>query len=148
MMRLTTDVQFVVAETLRQNPWFEQNRVQIIEQNKADLKYLLDKQVGALKNVVLVVGVDSLKNQHPAIEAEVTVSTLEYVPLNRAGGDGSFVTAIEAAEAAVEILDGGWWHFFDLSHETPAERVLTATATFRGLVNRDGGDSDAQTEET
>lgn len=145
-MTVTRDVQFIVAQTLRNNPWFKDNRVEIIEQNKADLKFLLDKQISAMKKVVLVVGVDSLRNQHPAVEVEVTISTLEYVPLNRAGGDGTFVTAIDAAEAAVDTLDGEWWHFDSLSHETPADRTLTATTTFRGLVNRDGGDADAQQE--
>ena len=145
-MTITKDVQFIVAQILRENPWFKDNRVEIIEQNKADLKFLLDKQISAMKKVVLVVGVDSLRNQYPAVEVEVTISTLEYVPLNRAGGDGTFVTAIDAAEAAVDTLDGEWWHFDSLSHETPADRTLTATATFRGLVNRDGGDADAQQE--
>lgn len=148
MMHTTRDVQFVIAQILRAHPWFANNRVEILEQNKADLKFLLDKKVGALKNVVLVVGVDGFTNQHPELEVEATISTIEYVPLNRAGGDGTFVTAIDAAEAAVQVIDGEWWHFMGLSHETPAERVLTATASFKGLVNRDAGDGGAQTEET
>lgn len=143
MMNPIGDVQFVIAQTLRECPWFADNRVEIIEQNKADLKFLLDKQVAALKNVVLVVGADGMTNQKDALEVETTITAVEYVPLNRAGGDGSFVTAIEAVEAAIQLLDGEWWHFFNLTHETPAERTLQATATFRGLVNRDVGDGGA-----
>ena len=134
MMNPVGDVQTIVAELLRAQSWFADNRVEIIEQNKADLKFLLDKQIAALKNVVMIVGVDSVTNQHPELEVEVTITALEYVPLNRAGE--SFVTAIDAVQAAVQILDGEWWHFFNLSHDTPAERTLQATASFRGLVNR------------
>lgn len=128
------DVQELIASLLRAQPWFADNRIEIIEQNKADLKFLMDKQIGTLKNVVMVIGVDSITNQYPELEVEVTVTALEYVQLNRATKD--FVTAIDAVQAAVQIIDGEWWHFFNLTHETPAERVLQCTANFKGLINR------------
>lgn len=137
--------QEVIAGVLRKCEWFAQNRVEIIEQNKAELKFLMDRQLAALKNVVLVVGCDSVDNQQTGLELAVTVSALEYVQLNRAGGDGTFVTAIQAVEAVIDIMDGEWWHFDRLEHTTPAERTLQCTAVFRGIFDREtlnnGGDN-------
>ena len=39
-------------------------------------------------------------------------------------------------QAAVEVIDGEWWHFDDLQHESLEQGVLRATVTFRGLVER------------
>lgn len=143
MMNPVGQVQEILAALLREQPWFTEHRVEIIEQNKADLKFLLDKQVAALKNVVIVIGCDGMTNQFPNLEMNITVTAIENVQLNRAA-DG-FCTAIEAVEAAIEIIDGEWWHFDTMSHETPMERVLQATASFRGCVKRvpdEGTDND------
>lgn len=127
--------QMTLAAKLRENPWFKKNGVQIVEQNKADLKFLMDKAVATLKGVTVIVGCDRITNNPPAVELTMTVTAIEFVPLNR-GKD--FVTAIDVAQAAAEIIDGEDWHFDDITHETPAERTLQATATFRGQVTREG----------
>lgn len=134
MMNPVGQVQELIAALLRAQSWFADNRVEIIEQNKADLKFLLDKQVSLIKNVVLIVGCDSMTNQYPNLEMSITVTAIEYVPLNR--GQKNFVTAIDAVQAAVDVVDGEWWHFDTMTHETPTDRVLQATATFRGCVKR------------
>lgn len=149
MMNPVSQVQEILATLLREQPWFEEHRVEIIEQNKADLKFLLDKQIAALKNVVVVIGCDGMTNQYPNLEMNITVTALEYVPLNRVGD--SFVSAIDVIQAAVEVIDGEWWHFESMSHDTPMERVLQATATFRGCVKRvpdEGIDNDNNETET
>lgn len=135
MMNPVSEVQTMIAALLTAQPWFANHRVEIIEQNKADLKFLLEKQVSALRGVVLVVGCDSMTNQFPNLEMGITVTAVEYVPLNRAGGD--WVSAIDAVQAAIEIIDGEWWHFDSMHHETPVDRTLQATATFRGCVKRE-----------
>ena len=65
MMNPVSQVQEILASLLREQPWFSTHRVEIIEQNKADLKFLLDKQIAALKNVVVVIGCDGMTNQYP-----------------------------------------------------------------------------------
>lgn len=127
-------VQEVIADAIKAEPWFSQHGVEIIEQNKADLKFLLDKQIASIRNVVLVVGCDRVTNHNTGLELTITITAVEYVPLNRSVDD--FCTAIQAVEAVIDILDGEWWHFDSMSHETPAQRTLQATATFRGMVNR------------
>ena len=134
MMDAVGQVQECIAALLNAQTWFAAHGVEIIQQNKADLAFLLNKQVGALQNVVMVVGCDHMTNQNPALEMTITVTAVENVPLNRAR-DG-WCSAIDAVQAAIYVIDGEWWHFDNMSHDTPAERVLQATATFRGLVKR------------
>ena len=144
-MDFVGQAQETIAKCLRDCEWFAQNRVEVIEQNKAELKFLLERQLATLKNVVLVVGCDSVDNQQTGLELAVTVTAIEYVQLNRARGDGTFVTAIQAVEAVIAVMDGEWWHFDRLEHTTPAERTLQCTAVFRGIFDRvtlnNGGDN-------
>ena len=140
MMNPVAQVQSIVAALLRKQPWFEAHRVNIIEQNKEDLKFLVEKDAYTLDGVSVVVGCDGMTNQYPNLEMDITVTAVEYVPLNREGN--GFATAIDAVQAAIEIIDGEWWHFDSMRHETPANGILQATATFRGCVQRvpDEGD--------
>ena len=135
MMNPVMQAQDEIAETLRAVPWFAQNHVEIIEQNKADLAFLLQKSIAAIKGVSMVIGCDSVTNQQSLLEMYVTITAIENVPLNRVGEEWG--SAIDAVQAAIQVLDGPWWHFEELTHDTPAERVLAATATMRGLINRD-----------
>lgn len=132
-----------IAAVLASCEWFAAHRVEVIQQNKADLKFLLEKQVATLNHVALIVGCDAISNVQTGLEMVVTITAIEYVPLNR--GSGGFVSAIEAVEAVIDVLDGEWWHFDRLEHTTPAERVLQATATFRTIFDREtlnnGGDN-------
>lgn len=135
-------VQRKVADILRAEPWFKTHRVEIIEQDSQRLAFLLKTRLDQLKGVSLVVGVDGMSNDHPALEMLVTVSATERVTLNRA--TQGFVTALQAAQAAVHLIDTApsdgtqqVWHFKDLRHESVRELdVFKATATFGGLVSR------------
>ena len=143
MIEVVGQAQAELADVLARCEWFAEHHVEVIQQNKADLKFLLDRQLALLKNVVLVIGCDAVQNVQTGLEMVVTMTALEYVPLNR-GNDG-FVTAIEAIEAVLDVLDGEWWHFDRLEHTTPAERALQCTATFHAIFDREqlnnGGDN-------
>lgn len=143
MIEVVGQAQELLAETLARTEWFAEHRVEVVQQNKAELKYLLERQVATLKGVLLVIGCDAVENVQTGLEMVVTMTALEYVPLNR-GNDG-FVTAIEVIEAVIDALDGEWWHFDRLEHTTPGERVLECTATFRAIFDREqlnnGGDN-------
>ena len=143
MIEVVGQAQELLAETLGKAEWFAQHRVEVIQQNKAELKFLLERQIATLKGVVLVIGCDAVENCQTGLEMVVTMTALEYVPLNR--GTDDFVTAIEAIEAVIDVLDGEWWHFDRLEHTTPAERALQCTATFHAIFDREqlnnGGDN-------
>lgn len=134
MMDPVTQAQEELAATLAESEWFHAHGVEIIQQNKAALKFLIDKQVATLGHVALIIGCDSMTNMQTGIEMVVTFTAIEYVPLNRA--NENFVSAIQAIEAVIDLVDGEWWHFDRLEHTTPADRVLEATATFRCVYNR------------
>ena len=143
MIEVVGQAQELLAATLAESEWFAAHRVEIVQQNKAELKFLLERQIATLKGVLLVIGCDAVENVQTGLEIVVTMSAVEYVPLNR--GVEGFVTAIETIEAVIDVLDGEWWHFDRLDHTTPAERVLECTATFRAIFDREqlnnGGDN-------
>ena len=135
MMNPVGQVQSEIAALLNAEPWFKAHHVEVVEQNKQALAFRLKTKLASLNNVLLVVGVDRITNNHTALEMEVTVSCTEHVMANRA--KQGFVTAIDACQAAVQVIDGQWWHFFSMEHTTEEGRdILQATASFRGLVNR------------
>lgn len=142
MMNPVHFVQSLVAEKLRNETWFEAHNIRIIEQDSQDLQFLLRTKIEELKFVTLIVGVDSIRNNHTGLEVQITVTCTERVVVNRA--KQGFATAIEAACAAVQVLDcsdeGGTsqvWHFEELHHETVMNTdMLRATATFGGIVDR------------
>ena len=136
MMNPVGQVQAEIAGMLAAEPWFKNHAVEVIEQNKQDLKFLLATNLAKLNHVVVVVGVDGITNNHTALECDVTVTCTEHVMANRAKQGA--VTAIDACQAAVHVVDGQWWHFTKLSHTTePGTDTLQAVAYFKGLVNRD-----------
>lgn len=135
MMNPVRQVQEEIARLLNDEPWFKAHNVEVIEQNKQALAYRLKTKLAAINHILLVVGVDRIVNDHTALEVEVTISCTEHVTTNRA--KQGFVSAIDACQAAVQVIDGEWWHFFAMEHTTvEGEDVLQATANFKGLVNR------------
>ena len=128
-------VQKDIADMLRADEWMKAHRVTIIEQDAQGLRFLLEKSVGQIKGVVLVVGCDKFTNDFPALEVTTTIPCIENVLTNRVSPDSA--TALDAVQAAIEIVDGEWWHFDECEHSAPEAGVLQATAFFRGLVKRE-----------
>lgn len=128
-------VQKEIADMLRADEWMKAHRVTIIEQDAQGLRFLLEKSVGQIKGVVLVVGCDKFTNDFPALEVTTTITCIENVLTNRVSPDSA--TALDAVQAAIEIIDGEWWHFDECEHSAPEAGVLQATAFFRGLVKRE-----------
>lgn len=127
-------VQRDIATILRDSQWMKDHNVEIIEQDSQGLKFLLQKTVAQLRNVCVVVGVDGMTNDHPALEVETTISAVESVLVNRSKPDAA--TALDVIQAAIALVDGEWWHFDDMKHEAMEQGMLRATATFKGLVER------------
>lgn len=127
-------VQREIADILRNSQWMKEHNVEIIEQDSQGLRFLLMRTVAQLKGVCVVVGVDGMTNNNPAIEVTTTITATESVLVNREKPDAA--TALDVAQAAIALVDGEWWHFDDLKHEAFEQGVLRATATFRGLVER------------
>lgn len=127
-------VERMIADILRAEPWFKAHRVTIVEQNEGDFATLMKQSLAQIGGVVLVVGIDAITNNYPAAEVNFTVSCTEGVPINRA--HQNFATALDVAQAAIQMIDGEWWHWERLEHESPAEGVFQATAYFKGAVKR------------
>lgn len=127
-------VERMVADMLRAEPWFKAHRVTIVEQNEGDFATLMKQSLAQIGGVVLVVGIDAITNNHPEAEVNVTVSCTEGIPTNRNHND--FATAMDVALAAIQVIDGEWWHWESIDHESPSEGVLQATAYFKGMVER------------
>ena len=128
-------VQKEIVDMLRGDEWMKAHRVTIVEQDAQGLRFLLEKSVGQIKGVVLVVGCDKFTNDFPALEVTTTITCIENVLTNRVSPDSA--TALDAVQAAIEIVDGEWWHFDECEHSAPEAGVLQATAFFRGLVKRE-----------
>ncbi len=135
MMNPIGQVQGVIADILRECEWFKAHRVEIIEQNKQELSFLIKKKLSALGHVALVIGCDRMVNMMTGLECTITVTCTEHVLTNRAKQGAA--TAIDACQAAIQLIDGEWWHFIEMEHTTePQSDLLQATATFKGLVDR------------
>ena len=129
--------QHAIAEKLREDPWFELHRVRLIEQNSEELAFLIQQEIDKLDGPICVIGTDAERNDHPAVEVDISFNITEVVPLNRSYA--GFVTAIQVAEAIIDDLDGEDWHWNDdLRHEVPNEGagILVAHTTFRALLDR------------
>lgn len=142
MMKPVDFVQKLIADKLRNEPWFSAHNVHIIEQNSQELQFLLRTRLDELKYVSLIVGVDSIRNNHTGLEVQLTITCTERVVANRA--KQGFATAIDAACAAIQVIDCSnefgtqqVWHFDEMHHEAIRETdMLRATATFGGIVDR------------
>ena len=142
MMKPVDFVQKLIADKLRKEPWFSAHNVHIIEQNSQELQFLLRTRLDEIRFVSLIVGVDSIRNNHTGLEIQITVTCTERVVANRA--KQGFATAIDAACAAVQVIDCSdecdtpqVWHFEEMHHEAIRETdMLRATATFGGIVDR------------
>jgi len=134
---LSRELQGMIAGILRADEWFKAHRVEIVEQDSEEMAFMLRRKMESIEGPVLVVGTDSLSNDHPAAEATLFVSATELIPTNRAMQ--GFTTAIAAVEAAIDDIDGEDWHWAeDLRHETPKEGsgILVARTSFKGCVWR------------
>ena len=135
MMNPIGQVQGVIADILRASAWFKAHHVEIIEQNRQELSFLIRKKLSALGHVALVIGCDRLVNMMTGLESTITVTCTEHVLTNRARQGA--VTAIDVCQAAIQLIDGEWWRFMEMDHTTePQSDLLQATATFKGLVDR------------
>ena len=135
MMNPIDQVQTLLAGVLKGNKWFKAHKVEVIHQNKQDLAFLIKQKMASLNHVALVIGVDRMTNMFTGLECEITVTCTEHVMMNRA--KQGFVTAIDVCQAAIQLIDGEWWHFLSMEHTTePETDILQATATFKGLVDR------------
>lgn len=138
-------VQHEIAQMLRSNPWMKAHRVEIIEQNAQALSFLLRRSIAQVNNVVVVVGIDEAQNNPPVLETVTTLTATENVVMNRQAEGAA--TALDVAQAAIEIIDGSEWKFEDFRHEAPEEGVLQAIVTFRGQVTRETtANEDSETE--
>ena len=134
---LSSEVQKMLADILRADEWFKAHRVEIVEQDSEEMAFMLRKKMEAIEGPVLVVGTDSLSNDHDAVEATIFVSATELIPTNRSVQ--GFATAIAAVEAAIDDIDGEDWHWAeDLRHETPKEGsgILVARTSFKACIAR------------
>jgi len=142
LMNPVMDVQKALADMLREEPWFAAHNVKVIEQNSQELAFLLRTKLDEMKGVSLVIGVDGMNNECEGLEMKITVTCTERVTINRA--KQGFATAIDACQAAIQVLDCADWqgvpqvfHFQDMRHESSREvDLLRATATFGGIVKR------------
>lgn len=129
-------IQGLFAGMLKASPLFgDSSKTTVIEQNSADLAYELEKAEGQVDTVAVVVAVDRIAIRHasPRVEdVEFSVICTENVAVNRTKPD--FVTALDAAIAAVEVIDGPQAHAIDISHQTPGGGVLEAIAKFSSTV--------------
>jgi hypothetical protein len=145
---LSKTAQGMIAAKLRDDKWFEAHRVTIVEQDSEELAFMLQRKIESIEGPVMVVGTDSIGNDHPAAEVTVFVSATEIVPTNRA--TQGFVTAIAAVEAAIDDIDGQDWHWMeDLRHETPKEGsgILVARTSFKACMERVSYDPEANDAE-
>lgn len=136
-MNPVAEVQQEIAGLLHKEPWFEEHKVEIIEQNKQNLYFFLSKPLAQVNHVVAVIGIDSFTNNYSALEMNVTVTCYECVTINRM--KKGFVTALDVIQAIIQCVDGvEWWHFDKCDQkEDPKQNELICTATFRGQVDRD-----------
>lgn len=133
-MNPLNQVQRDIATIIRESKWVKEHRVEVIEQNSQDLKFLLQKTVSQLRGVCVVVGVDSMTNNPPALEVDTTITVSESVLINREKANAA--TALDVAQAIIALVDGEWWHFEELKHEAFDAGILRVTLTFKGLVER------------
>lgn len=124
-----------VADTLRESEWFKENHVEVMEQDLQTVEFRRRRATNSLDHVIVIVGTDSLTNDFPALECGITLTCEEKVACNRA--KQGFVTALDVVQAAIQIVDGELWHFFEMNHKEDEKLdKLTATATFKGLIDR------------
>lgn len=128
-------VQCEIAEILRTSELFEKYRVEVIEQNSQAMSFLLQRSISQVNNVIIIVGVDEMTNNPPVLEAVTTISATENVIMNRQAADS--ITALDAIQEAIRLVDGQAWKFEDMQHEAPTQGALKATATFRGQITRE-----------
>lgn len=137
-LSISCSVQHMVAEKLRADGWFADRRCEVVEQNEQALCFMIRRKMSEFVGPVVVVSVDSMKNNYPAVEVELAVNVTEVVPVNREYG--LFASAIEVGERVVRALDGVEWHWDDMRHDTPGDGVLTCAVRFSGMVSRVCGD--------
>ena len=113
----------------------DSSRVTLIGQNSASLAEAIEKSLDAIDNVAAVVCVDRVafrRTQPKTADVDFSVRCTENVPVNRT--KEGFLTALDVAFFAVDALDGDFAHAEDVTHSTPGEGVLEATAKFSTMI--------------
>ena len=126
---------YIISEALKRlstNPELaDSSRCTLIGQNSASLAEAIEKNLDAIGNVAAVVCVDRVaysRTKPRVANVEFSVRCTENVPVNRDKAD--FLTALDVAFLAADALDGDFAHAEDVTHSTPGEGVLEATAKF------------------
>lgn len=134
--------EYIISESLQRlskSPELaDSSRCTLIGQNSASLAEAIEKSLDAIDNVAAVVCVDRVafrRTQPKTADVEFSVVCTENVPVNREKAD--FLTALDVAFLAVDALDGDWAHAVDVSHSTPGDGVLEATAKFSTTIQFD-----------
>lgn len=130
------DAQKEVADILRADPWFTDHRCAIVERESKDMLRLVETALDQLDGPVVIAGVDSMTNNYPAVEVELSCEVTEAVASNRLRD--RFATAMQVAQRVVQDIDGPVWRWQDTREEEPEQWALRATAKFRGLRMANG----------
>lgn len=138
MFNPLTRAEHEVADLLRQDSWMKEHKVEIIEQNEASFRTLLQKTMAQTRGTVIIVGVDEFENDPPALEATISIECLENVMSNRIRAD--YASALDAAQRALFVVDGQWWQNKSFTHKQIESGILQAYMTFKGLVDRETTD--------
>jgi hypothetical protein len=134
--------EYIISEALKRlskSPELaDSSRVTLIGQNSASLAEAIEKSLDAVDNVAAVVCVDRVaysRTKPRVANVEFSLRCTENVPVNRTKAD--FLTALDVAFFAVDALDGDFSHADDVTHSTPGEGVLEATAKFSTTIQFD-----------
>lgn len=118
-----------VAKLLRDDAELAGAGVEVILQNDGDLATLIERETKSLDAPVAVVTVDKMENASPGVRVSGTVAVTEYAPLNRSDR-AEFLTALDVAVRAHEVLDRHDVHSGRITHTTPGDGVLEATCAW------------------
>ena len=134
--------EYIISESLQRlskSPELaDSSRCTLIGQNSASLAEAIEKSLDAVDNVAAVVCVDRVaysRTKPRTASVEFSVRCTENVPVNRE--NAGFLTALDVAFFAVDTLDGDFAHADDVTHSTPGEGVLEATAKFSTTIQFD-----------
>lgn len=134
--------EYIISESLQRlskSPALaDSSRCTLIGQNSASLAEAIEKNLDAIDNVAAVVCVDRVaysRTKPRTANVEFSLRCTENVPVNRTKAD--FLTALDVAFLAVDVLDGDFAHADDVTHSTPDEGVLEAKAKFSTTIQFD-----------
>ena len=131
--------EYIISDALKRlstNPELADNsRATLIGQNSASLAEAIEKNLDGLDNVAIIVCVDRVafsRTKPKTANVDIAIRCTENVPVNRNKAD--YLTALDCAFLAIDALDGDFAHADDVTHSTPGEGVLEATAKFSTTI--------------